>query len=273
MPELPEVETIRRDLERKLIKKKLKEIHIHNPSFLEKQRVNQSEIYLLLGKVLENLHRKGKYLFFDFEEWVLVFHLGLTGALILHQDHKVNNHTDTHSLLTLRFENLSLTYRDVRRFGKILLIPKAQLPDFLSNIGEDALEISLQYFAEKTSQYKSNIKGFFLNQKFISGLGNIYTDELLFRVKISPYRRACDLSSEEIQKLYATLRELLEEAIFYRGSSLRDYVDGEGKPGRFQERHLVYGKRGSPCPNCGTPLQYIKINQRGTTFCPHCQRE
>ena len=110
-----------------------------------------------------------------------------------------------------------------------------------------------------------------LNQKLISGLGNIYTDEILFRAGISPLKKGNELNPEEVERLFKTMKEVLKEAIKLRGSSVRDYIDPEGRKGEFQKRHMVYGKKGELCPKCKRPLVYKKIAQRGTTFCPHCQ--
>lgn len=271
MPELPEVETIKRDLEKELTGAVLKRVIIHNEKFLKRYHLSEGDFKVIEGKPLENLHRKGKFLSLLFDSKALVFHLGLTGALILNPAVSQSSHQH-HDLLTLLFDKGRLLFKDLRKFGKVFLLSRKDLPEFLGHIGTDALEISPEDFKRLISHHRGRIKEFFLSQKHIAGLGNIYTDELLFRARISPFRRGLDLSEEEILKLYQEMRTLLTEAIASRGSSIRDYVDGEGKRGHFQVRHLVYGKAGSPCPICQTPLKRTIIAQRGTTYCPNCQK-
>ncbi len=218
-----------------------------------------------------SLNRKGKYLIFTFDKESLIFHLGLTGALILNPKILPEN-LKKHQILILFFEDQSLLYCDIRKFGKIFLMDNNNFTSFLTQIGPDALELDFQEFKKLLKNHRLKIKTLLLNQKIISGLGNIYTDEVLFRSKISPERLSHTLSEEEITTLYQNLKNLLEEAIALRGSSIKNYVDGMGERGKFQERHLVYGRKGMPCPACGHLLEYKKISQRGTTFCPICQK-
>ncbi len=271
MPELPEVETIRRDLTPKILNKILKEITILNEIFLAKSKISLNELLTLKGKKLLSLDRKGKYLLFNFGEKTLIFHLGLTGALISDLQ-TIPKNLKKHHLLTMFFEHNTLYYFDIRKFGKIYLMDSSKISYFLDQIGPDALQIEFEEFKELLQKHHIKVKTLLLNQRLISGLGNIYIDEVLFRAKINPERLSNTLSQEEIKTLYEVMKSLLEEAILLRGSSVRNYVDGDGKRGKFQERHLVYGKRGRPCPVCGIPLQYKKINQRGTVFCPNCQK-
>ncbi|MGC8872048.1 MAG: DNA-formamidopyrimidine glycosylase [Caldimicrobium sp.] len=271
MPELPEVETIRRDLTSRILNKTLNEISVLHKNFLTKSKISLTELLTLKGKKLLSLERKGKYLFLNFEEKTLIFHLGLTGALILDL-HPIPENLKKHHLLTMTFEQNTLHYIDIRKFGKIYLIDSLKISFFLNRIGPDALQIEFEKFRELLQKHNLKIKTLLLNQRLISGLGNIYTDEVLFRAKINPERLSNTLSEEEVKSLYEIMKSLLKEAILLRGSSVKNYVDGEGKRGKFQERHLVYGKKGRPCPECGTPLQYKKINQRGTVFCPNCQK-
>jgi len=271
MPELPEVETIKRDLERLLKGSTLKGIEVFYEPLLKKNGLTPKTLSRLTYKRLSQLERKGKYLILNFEEEdFLVFHLGLTGALIFNG--KVNSQNLKHLILKIDFEKGELFFFDVRKFGRIYLLKKEELKNFFKDLGKDALEISLSDFRALLKAHHLRLKAFLLNQRLLSGLGNIYTDELLFRAKLHPERFSDTLNDEEIKRLYENMKALLKEAIALRGSSVRDYVDGEGKRGAFQERHLVYGKKGKPCPNCGEPLHYRVIAQRGTTFCPKCQK-
>ncbi|MFN3505171.1 MAG: bifunctional DNA-formamidopyrimidine glycosylase/DNA-(apurinic or apyrimidinic site) lyase [Caldimicrobium sp.] len=272
MPELPEVETIKRDLVAKILGAQVIDIKPYDPSFLKRQKIDFQDLFSLKGQILDKIDRFGKYLFFSFKEKFLILHLGLTGALILDEKNKDTHLLMNHLILSFEFKQYLLHLRDIRKFGKLFIIGKEEREKFLNSVAEDALEISYESFKRKISLYKGPLKSFFLNQKFVSGLGNIYTDELLFRAKLSPFKKGFELTEEDIKTLFKIMKELLQEAIKLRGSSIRDYVDGMGQPGRFQERHLVYGKKGLPCPFCGTPLFYTKLNQRGTTYCPNCQK-
>lgn len=271
MPELPEVETIKRDLKKYLLGAILKEVLIVNKNFLTKNKIELEELQNLKNSRLFELERRGKMLALIFEKRALIFHLGLTGALIfqpspLFADNK-------HLIFSLLFDSGILSFQDIRKFGKIWLIPKENLTNFWqTNLGPDALEITEEDFITLLKEGHGPIKALLLNQKKLAGLGNIYATELLFRAKIHPLRKAESLTPEERRTLYREMKALLQEAIALRGSSVRDYVDGLGQKGLFQEKHLVYGKRGKPCPLCQTPLEYIPLQGRGTTFCPQCQK-
>jgi formamidopyrimidine-DNA glycosylase len=269
MPELPEVETIRRILVKNLLSQKLTGVKIVNKKFCKKQGVE--ELSSLTGQKLQKILRKGKYLIFLFETEGVLFHLGLTGALIFWEKLEVKSYK--HLILVLEFERKKLAYIDIRKFGRIKKFKKEEidrLPEII-NLGKDALEVDLEEFQEIIKKQKTAIKSVLLNQKLISGLGNIYTDEILFRAGISPLKKGNELNPEEVERLFKTMKEVLKEAIKLRGSSVRDYIDPEGRKGEFQKRHMVYGKKGELCPKCKRPLVYKKIAQRGTTFCPHCQ--
>jgi len=270
MPELPEVETIKRDLERHLKGLTLKGLKVFYEPLLKKSGLTSVTLNRLINKKLSQIDRKGKYLLFNFEEDFLVFHLGLTGSLIFNG--KVDSQNLKHLILKLDFEKGELLFFDIRKFGRVYLLKKEELKEFFKDLGKDALEISLSDFRALLKAHHLRLKALLLNQRLLSGLGNIYADELLFRTNLHPERFSDTLDDEEIKRLYENMKALLKEAIDFRGSSVKDYVDGEGKRGAFQERHLVYGKRGKPCPNCGEPLHYKVIAQRGTTFCPKCQK-
>jgi formamidopyrimidine-DNA glycosylase len=271
MPELPEVETIKRDLSI-LIGSPLKGITVYDEAYLEKNEITPKELKKLEGQKLLQLSRKGKYLFFHFSKHIFGFHLGLTGSLILLA---VENPHDNfkHKVLSLNFLEMSLLFSDMRKFGRLFLFDKEKsFQNFLINIGVDALEVGLSEFKAALKSIGKPIKSALLDQKVISGIGNIYADEILFRAGINPLRPACSLSDEELQKLYQTMKEVLHLAIQLRGSTIKDYVDGLGRAGMFQTKHLVYQKYGMPCPRCGTTLEKIKVAGRTTSYCPKCQR-
>ncbi|OAQ20524.1 bifunctional DNA-formamidopyrimidine glycosylase/DNA-(apurinic or apyrimidinic site) lyase [Thermosulfurimonas dismutans] len=266
MPELPEVETIKRDLASRLPGAQLRNLKV---LLVKIVRPGQEAFRkLLLGKTLEAISRRGKLLIFEFGESVLLVHLGLTGSLILKE-----SFPPPHTHVIFEFDKGTLFYADLRQFGWLEAVPRKDLAlhSFYASLGPDALGISPSQFERLILSSRRKIKALLLDQKKIAGLGNIYTDEVLFRAGIHPERPAATLSQEEIKRLYSTMREVLLRAIELRGSSVRNYVDGKGRTGRFQEEHLVYGKRGRPCLRCGTPLEYRVVATRGTTFCPKCQ--
>jgi len=146
------------------------------------------------------------------------------------------------------------------------------VPERLARLGPDAFEISAEEFAARLKDRRGSIKPLLLNQRFLRGLGNIYCDEALFRAGIHPLAVAARLSRARVGRLHAAIQEVLGEAIASGGSSISDYVDAEGRRGWFQMQHRVYGKEGEPCPSCGAPIRRIVVAQRGTHYCPRCQR-
>jgi formamidopyrimidine-DNA glycosylase len=271
MPELPEVETIKRDLS-VVIGSPLKAIIVYDEAYLEKNEITPKELKKLEGQKLLHLSRKGKYLFLHFSKHIFGFHLGLTGSLILLPE---ENSLDKfkHKVLSFNFHDMSLLFSDMRKFGRLFLFDEEKsFQNFLIDIGQDALEIGLSEFKEALRSVGKPIKSALLDQKVISGIGNIYADEILFRAGINPLRPASSLSDEELKKLYQTMKEVLYLAIQLRGSTIKDYVDGLGRAGIFQNKHLVYQKYGKPCPRCGEPIEKIKVAGRTTSYCPQCQR-
>lgn len=274
MPELPEVETIKKSLEKKLIGQRLKDIKIFDYNFVSKNKLE--DLNTIINTKLLSIERKGKYLVFIFEKELLLFHLGLTGSLLLFRNidkREISDKEKKHFILSFKFERYELVYSDIRKFGKIR---KANIEDILNlkelkSLGKDALEIDFEEFKNIFSKKNRNIKILLMDQRVISGLGNIYTNELLFRVQINPFKNSKDLSEEDIKRLFFQMKDLLKEAISFSGSSIKNYVDAEGKKGEFQNRFLVYGKKNIFCPRCGKGLKYQKISQRGTFYCPNCQ--
>jgi len=270
MPELPEVETIRKDLEKELKGQTLINIKIFDPPFLLKNKVEN--LNTLINTKLLSVKRKGKYLIFLFEKELLLFHLGLTGFFILQEKDLSFKKEQKHLILIFEFEKHVLNYFDIRKFGKIKKVKEFKKLKELEKLGKDALEIEFDEFKNIFKSKKRRVKDLLMDQRIISGLGNIYTNELLFRAKVNPFKFSNELKEEEIEKLFFQMKNLLKEAIDLKGTSIKDYVDVKGKKGNFQERLLVYGKKGYPCPECGEPLKYQKISQRGTFYCQNCQQ-
>jgi formamidopyrimidine-DNA glycosylase len=161
-------------------------------------------------------------------------------------------------------------YDDPRQFGRIEL--GNSLPERAARLGPDALAVGAEEFAARLTARRGRIKPLLLNQVFLRGLGNIYADESLFGARIHPLASVARLSPARVGRLYAAIQEVLRAAVEAGGSSVSDYVDADGRAGNFQVQHQVYGREGAPCPRCGTPIRRIVVGQRGTHYCPQCQR-
>jgi formamidopyrimidine-DNA glycosylase len=271
MPELPEVETIVRRLRPCLIGRKIRSVRVLTPSVL---RIPQGEFRRRLrGTIIREIQRKGKFILFDLDPAAtLVLHLKMTGQVFFEP---FGTEPDGHSHLILAFEEGTgqLRYRDVRKFGFFdLLGHKGQEnPPYLAGIGPDPFEIDPSSFVRLLSSKKRRIKPLLLDQRVISGLGNIYVDEALFQARIHPLTPASEVPTESLQNLYRVLKRVLSRALRAQGSTLRDYRKPDGKAGRFQHLHQVYGRAGQPCPSCGVGIRKTRVSGRGTHYCPNCQ--
>jgi formamidopyrimidine-DNA glycosylase len=214
----------------------------------------------VIGKTVRRVTRFGKYIVIHFDDGMLQVHLRMTGKLLFDGARTPY----TRAIFTL--DSGTLLYDDIRRFGRIRW--SSELPEQ----GPDPLELSAAEFAQHLGQRRRQVKPLLLDQKFLRGLGNIYVDESLFAARLHPLATAASLSLPKRQELHAAIVAILEEAIRSGGSSISDYVDGNGRQGNFQDQHQVYGRAGAPCPRCGTPIQRIVVGQRGTHLCPRCQR-
>lgn len=272
MPELPEVETIKESLKQRISFKKIKEVEIFCAKLIKFPEVLQF-VKEIKNKKIKGLERRGKYLIFKLTyNTNLVVHLGMTGQLI-YSDLPLP--IDKHTHLLFHFEdNTALQYRDVRKFGCLWLVKDGCLRfvSGLAQLGPEPLsqEFTLEYFGNILDK-KSIIKYLLLSQSNLAGLGNIYVDEILFRAGISPERVAADLTPREREKLYHTIRWVLEEAVRARGTSVVNYIDGDGKKGNYQDSLRVYRRSGELCFICSTPIKRIVLAGRGTYFCPKCQ--
>lgn len=273
VPELPEVETIRRTLEPYLTGRVVERVEVLCPKQLG--NISPSDLARrLVGRRIERVGRRGKYLLLHLEGGeVLVVHLRMTGKLIFHpQGASVTPYTRLILGLTPPSE---LHLHDVRSFAVVKLTTEDELATHpgLVDLGPEPLEPSFTPQALKAALAgrKGPIKSLLLNQRAVAGLGNIYADEALFRAGINPLRPANSLTSEEANALWRAIREVLEEAISSGGTSIRDYVNGRGVPGSFQMRLNVYGRKGEPCRRCGTSLEGVKVGGRSTVYCPRCQ--
>jgi formamidopyrimidine-DNA glycosylase len=219
----------------------------------------------LAGRKVVAVRRHGKFIEMELDGGrSFVVHLGMTGKLLMNA--VPGRHT--HAILTL--DRGALLYDDSRQFGRLEL--SAGLPARVRKLGPEPLEVSFEDFALRVREHKTKIKALLLNQRFLRGIGNIYADEALFRAGIHPLAVARRLRRDRLKKLHAAIRKVLGEAIEAGGSSVSDYVDVDGRQGSFQVRHNVYQKAGESCPRCGTAIRRILVTQRGTHFCPGCQK-
>jgi formamidopyrimidine-DNA glycosylase len=260
MPELPEVETIVRGLAPRLAGTRILAAEFRCP------RVLRGQPERIVGKTIRAVRRYGKYIVIDFADSSssLGIHLGMTGKLLM--DHAVGPHS--HAIITL--DRGVLIYDDIRQFGRIEL--SEQFGARLEKLGPDPLSLPANDFVSRLRARRSMVKPLLLNQNFLRGMGNIYTDEALHRAGIHPRALASRLTRERAARLHFAIQEVLLESIETGGSSVSDYVDSEGRRGSFQLRHRVYGKEGKPCPACGSLIRRILVAQRGTHFCPKCQK-
>ncbi len=273
MPELPEVEVIRRELEPLLINKIFDAPVLHIPRTIAHPT---PELFAanLAGRAVKNITRRGKYLLINLDRGILAVHLRMTGNLFYAKDGMPVE--DRFLRLSLPFNDGSaLHFSDMRRFGRLWLVDDYyQLQSIvLKRVGPDILndlccEDFMQLLARKE---KSRLKALLLDQGFAAGMGNIYTDECLFRCGIHPDRQVKSLSRDDMEKLFQSIREVLSDGIKYGGTTFRDYRNASGALGDFQSRLAVYGRKNEQC-RCGAAIEKTKIAGRGTYYCPRCQK-
>ena len=269
MPELPEVETIARGLNRRVAGDRIESVWVGNkPEPLKSSA--RAIVRTLEGAAIERVQRVGKHIVFDLRrkaneisQWIV--HLGMTGRMLVCSP-ATEPAKHTHLVAQLK-SGRELRFIDPRRFGRL----EVRQQEF-HGPGTEPLQVSVDDFAALFHKSKAPIKAALLNQKFLHGVGNIYADESLFRASVRPRRRANTLSRSELGRLHSALREVLNEAIAAGGSSVSDYVDADGEAGFFQLQHRAYGREGEPCLVCKTPIKKIVVAGRGTHYCPKCQK-
>ena len=213
---------------------------------------------------VHSVERHGKFIVLTLDRGVLVIHLGMTGKLLL------DSEPGPYARAVFSLDRGLLVYDDIRHFGRIEW--SEELPARAAALGPDALTISLDDFRKLLKTHRGGIKALLMNQRILRGMGNIYTDEALFEARIHPQAIAAKLSKARAARLHAAMVDILTTAIRLKGSSISDYVDADGQRGSFQLQHQAYGRTGEPCPTCETPIRRILVGQRGTHYCPHCQR-
>lgn len=277
MPELPEVETVRRSLAETILGAKIVSIEERFPGVL----LDLSGGYKLPLEII-SLRRRGKYLLLDLvddqdEPFLLIAHFRMTGKFFLNREGSFLPHTHVRIVLDESEERRYLDYVDVRRFGRLWLFTghDEKRHPTIARLGPEPLseQFSVESLWQSVKRRKASaIKATLLNQEEIAGVGNIYADEALFLAHIRPQRRSSRLTKKETAALHAALREVLTLGIGHKGTSFRDYVDGLGRKGSFQQLLNVYGRGGEPCRVCGQTLKTIRIAGRTTRYCAKCQK-
>jgi len=276
LPELPEVETIRWELGKKILNKRIFRVEIFPDSrgirFLGSYSPADFQ-QKLTGRTIKDVRRRGKYLLFSFDsESILAIHLGMTGKLLYRPaDTPADKFVRMKFVLSNGYE---IRFADPRKFGKMFIISPTD-DKLMESLGPEPLSPSftVDYLQKVLSRHRKKIKEVLLDQKIIAGIGNIYSDEILFRAKIHPERSACSLLQEEIFLLFSAMQEILRAAIVARGTTAgdRQYLNTTGKPGKFQYRLQVYQRRGQECLRCGRVIVSKKFGGRSGYFCPQCQ--
>lgn len=272
MPELPEVETVRRALIKNVKNKKILKLEVNYNVFLNKSL--EDVIKNIANQTINDIKRKGKWLIFELDDYYLLSHLRMEGKY-LYKD--INEQLDKHEHVAFTLDNnKKLIYKDVRKFGKMELIPKPSLNtnNSLKKLGKDPWdkELTKEYLINKFKKLSIPIKTALLNQEIIAGIGNIYADEILFASKIKPTKKSKTLTPKECQNIIDNTKAILEKAIEYKGTTIRSYTSEENVHGSFQNFLKVHTKENTPCPICGNNIKKTKVNGRGTYYCDKCQK-
>src|SRR5262245_43753161 len=254
MPELPEVETVVRDLRPRLVKRQL--LKVERGSLSLRRQWLPEWAAAVSGRRVREVRRRGKWIQIVLDgQLTLVVHLGMTGQLtVVPADRALLPHT--HLVIDLGGAKDQLRFRDARRFGSVTLFPAAEVEAFFQNagLGPEPFDLDAGYFRSRLQATGRNLKATLLDQRVVAGVGNIYADEALFEAKLPPTKLGKDVTAAEARRLRDAVVRVLTRAVEQRGSSIRDYVGGSGQKGDFQKEFCVYGRTGQPCLRCKTPV-------------------
>lgn len=269
MPELPEVESVRRSLQPHLIGRTIRDVQALYPGAVSNDPATFKAS--LLGQRFGPIERFGKYLAYSFESGAfLMMHLRMTGrAIFTHGQEPVDSHCRIRFFLDAGDE---LRFSDMRKFGRVAFASNREALERLFTLGPEPLTKAFTVDSlGRALSGRAKVKPALLDQRRVAGLGNIYVDESLFRAGIHPERTVDTLSAEEIENLHAAIEGSIRDALAHGGTTIRNYVQGDGRPGEYKDHLRVYGRFGEDCVQCATTLQRIRVGGRGTTFCPKCQ--
>jgi formamidopyrimidine-DNA glycosylase len=271
MPELPEVETVARDLRPLLAGRTLAGLRRSRKAL--RQAWDRKWEKQFLGRRVEAVHRRGKWLLLELDGGAfLMVHLGMTGRFTVATPEQP---LEPHTHLVFRLDNAhELRFRDARRFGSVSYFPdRPAWETFLSGrLGPEPWEVEPAAWRAALKRTRRPVKAALLDQMVVAGVGNIYADEACFAARIDPRRPGSTLRPAEANRLLLAIRAVLDRAIESRGSSIRDYVGGSGRRGEYQDRFLVYDRTGEACPRCGRTIQSVRLGGRSTHFCSRCQK-
>lgn len=270
MPELPEVEVIKRGLSTPLVGQTIHQVWVREARL--RWPVAEQLPTLLAGQQIKQISRRGKYLLLHCTQGHLLIHLGMSGSLrLLDHDAPFRKHEHIEFLLA---QQQRLRFHDPRRFGAVLWTsePFQQHP-LLVHLGPEPLEAAFngEYLYQQAQKHRRTLKSYIMDSHVVVGVGNIYANEALFLAALQPQRRLHTLQYSDYQRLTASIRQVLTAAIDQGGTTLRDFTDGTGQPGNFQPALQVYGRAGKACERCGHQIHQQRLHQRATYFCPHCQ--
>ena len=288
MPELPEVEVVKKSLEKTIYDLTIKNIEIRN-KFL-RYKIDEKLMKKMINSKVISVSRRSKYIFINLSNnYTIMIHLGMTGKIIIldadnykHKTsfyYKLADNNPIHDHLKFKFnKKIFLIYNDVRKFGFIKIFKTKELPlsSHLKKLGPEPFsnQFNIDYFKKNIKKRKIFIKDLLMNQKFLAGLGNIYVNEALYLSKVNPKTRANSISTKRIQSLVINIKKVLKKAIYEGGSSIKNFNDTRGKKGNFQQFFNVYGRHGKSCTrsNCKGSIERIRISNRSTFFCKICQK-
>ncbi len=285
MPELPEIEIVKQSLDKNIKFEKIKKVVVRNRSL--RFKIPKNFEIVLKNKIINKISRKSKYLILHLEDIYCVIHLGMSGTIHLINKKNFKKNTNTsfysspnlplkHNHIEFFLEKYQLIYNDPRRFGFFKIFEKKSLSDFFNNVGPEPLnnKFNINYISNYFINKKKNIKSFLLDQKFVSGIGNIYASEILFCCKINPLKKAKSLTKLDIKKIRYFSKSILNQAIKKGGSSIRDFKNVEGRNGSYQNEFKVYQRENLNCLNkdCFGKIKKKVISKRSTFFCNRCQK-
>jgi formamidopyrimidine-DNA glycosylase len=277
MPELPEVESLRRILTRSAVGRTIVGARIGRLPL--RRRVVPDFGAQVAGRTIERISRRAKYLMIELSgDWIILAHLGMSGSIThRHGDFDARGFDAKHDHLEFALDDATrLVYNDPRRFGMVRLISRGDLDVIaeLKGIGPEPLsaDFNAEYLAAQARGKKVAIKNLIMDQKIVAGVGNIYASEILFHAGVRPTRRARRVKRAEIELIVAFTPKVLRAAIGSGGTTFRSYRDSRGRPGEFSKRLMVYGREGAPCYVCKTPIRNVVVGQRASFYCPTCQR-
>jgi formamidopyrimidine-DNA glycosylase len=280
MPELPEVETVARGLRLTVLGRRILSVTLRKTDFIDDPSLIERH---LPGRRIEAVERYGKFMLLrlsaalgeensangDNAPAALLVHLGMTGHIA---STAVAQPWEKHTHAGFALDDgRELRYTDARRFGRLAYLSAALLPAELEGFGADPLEVNAEEFATRIRSRHSRVKALLLDQTVLRGVGNIYADESLWRAKIHPARLGASINKQQAAVLHRALQDILKKAIVMRGSSIANFVDGEGNPGEYQQHHRAYGREGEKCYRCGAIIRRAIVAGRSSYFCPKCQ--